>query len=204
MLKAIWHSPEDIGLDTQEHGSMALPHLLEVLAMDKHSRILDLGGASGRNVEFLRKLRRSVYVEDLFQNVPMALYEGESSEDVPPIVPKIDVSPAQHRFHVILCWDLLNYLTPAAMTSLAEQLRPLCAPEALLFALMWRRPHIFTRPGRFHLIAEDKILYEPTSPALRTAPEVSKAKFIRMLPGFERYHSFRLRNGMDEELFIVA
>lgn len=204
MLKAIWHSPEELTMEGGEHSSLAISELLEELTHAEGAKVLDLGRACQPNLEFLNRFCRRVYIEDLFQNVPDSAYEAFPVNEPPALSFTLRPLKDSERFNVILCWDLLNYMEPRAIRELSGRLRKVCAEDALLFALVARGPRMFTRPNRYRIVSEGRVAYAPSSPALRPAPQLTKAELGKLLPGFESYHSYRLRNGMDEELFIAC
>ena len=159
-------------------------------------RILDLGAPMGANLDFYAALGARLFVEDLAQSP--AVVSGQAQPD--------DVIGALQdygdtRFHLVLAWDLFNYLEFHALRVLIAHLARHCEPDALLFGLVCVRGTIAPRPTRFQIRGEQALAYDLESQGRRPCPQHGIAELLRCLPQFVVERTFLLRNGMQEYVF---
>jgi len=182
----------------ETHRSLALRALLDELPEDRSSRVLDLGSASGRNVDFLSQYACKIQIEDLYASLPVA--DGEAPE-VPPPFERILVFDPAAQFDVILAWDLLDYLDRESIRALVSYLARFCRPNSLLLAFSSTQKEIAERPVRFRFVDGDTLEYDLDSPNKRTGPRYTPRDLTHMFAGFRVQQSFLLKNGIQEYLF---
>lgn len=112
----------------EQQGSQLLPEVLASLQADQHTSILHLGPIQPETVEFLSQFRCTLYVNDLFSDLPLPV--DEDGPDVHQQMSQLLDFPPEARFDVCLFWDLFNYLAPEAISALAQLLRPRLAAGA--------------------------------------------------------------------------
>ncbi len=185
----------------QLHKSLALNALFHQLREDRKYRILDLGPAIGRNVEFFSRFRCRLHIEDFFETLTKFDYfapeDGFSYEAVFSYLLPFSRSSV---FDVILAWDLPNYLDRQVLLHLIQHLARYSRPGTLLFALIATGKYITETPHRFEIIDEETLLYAGDTTVLRSGPQYDASELARLMPGFRVCNSFVLRNGYREYL----
>ena len=203
MTRAI--SPSRAGFDgsteltASTHHSLALKHVLRRFQAVGGTRILDLGPAMGRNVQYLGRFASKIHIADLHSSL-RGIHSRRSPDRTrfQKILDKDLPSPDGKPVDLILAWDLLNYLERSHLTQLGDYLGRLCRRESLLFALIANQKQIADVPTRFLIIDADTLRYESSPRMTRTAPLYKEPDLDRLMPTFEVETSYLLRNGMQE------
>jgi hypothetical protein len=117
----------------QAHASRALPRFIAGLSTVDDPVLLDLGPVVGANVTFFGDLGCKLIVESLGDDVDRHVREDRVN-DLPSF---LDSRFPQETASVdgIICWDLFDYLQPAAGQVLARELVRVLRPEGMLLAL---------------------------------------------------------------------
>ncbi len=198
-------SPPRAGLDgstgptVSTHHSLALKHVLRRFRAVGGTRILDLGPAIGRNVQYLGRFAPKIHIADLYGTLRgLKSRRGPDRSRFEKILDSDLPEPGGRPFDLILAWDLLNYLERPHLTQLGEHLGKLCRRESLLFALIANQKQISDTPTRFLIIDADTLRYETGSRSTRIAPQYKEPDLDRLMPAFEVETSYLLRNGMQE------
>jgi SAM-dependent methyltransferase len=182
----------------ERHRSLALRALLQELPGDRSSRVLDLGSASGRNLDFLSQFASRIQFEDLYASLPTA--DGEAPESPPPFGRLLGLSEAA-RFDVILLWDLLDYLDRDSIRALVAHLARFCRPGSLLLAFSSNQKEIPEQPVRFRFVDSETLEYDVASSRLRPGPRYVPRDIAHMFAGFRVQNSYLLKNGIQEYVF---
>ncbi|MEJ2085085.1 MAG: hypothetical protein P8Y44_05315 [Acidobacteriota bacterium] len=181
------------------HHSLALKHVLRRFKAVGGTRILDLGPAVGRNVQYLGRFAPKIHIADLYNTLKLLRSRRSPDNSRFGRILDKDLPRADGRsFDLILAWDLLNYLDRPLVTQLSERLEKLCRRESLLFALIANQRQIPDTPIRFLIIDADTLRYESGSRKTRVAPQYKEPDLDRLMPSFEVETSYLLRNGMQE------
>jgi hypothetical protein len=178
----------------------ALKKFLATLTSRANPVLLDLGPVVGPNVSFFgEQLGCKIFVEDFFADVDRhhrAGTVGELAAFFGKRFPQPDAS-----IDGILCWDLLDFLDPAAALVVANQLtRVLKVDGALLgfFSTATARETTFTK----YIVVDDVSLRHRPYGSQRTRTRVLQNRDIIKL--FERLRvsdSFLLQTNVREILF---
>lgn len=196
-------TPPDAESHEQLHKSLALNALFHQLREDRKYRVLDLGPAVGRNIEFFSQFRCKLQIEDLFETFSSFDYfapeDGFSYEAVFSYLLPFSRSTT---FDVILAWDVPNYLDRQVLLHLVRHLSRFSRPGTLLFALIATGKHIPETPHRFEIVDEETLLYGGKTTVLRSGPQYDASDLSRLMPGFRVCNSFVLRNGYREYLMV--
>jgi len=178
----------------------ALKKFLATLTSRANPVLLDLGPVVGPNVSFFgEQLGCKIFVEDFFADVDRhhrAGTVGELAAFFGKRFPQPDAS-----IDGILCWDLLDFLDPAAALVVANQLtRVLKVDGALLgfFSTATAREATFTK----YIVVDDVSLRHRPYGSQRTRTRVLQNRDIIKL--FERLRvsdSFLLQTNVREILF---
>jgi len=146
----------------------SLSRALDRVGKRDKPEILDLGPLCGATAVFLAQRGARVTVEDFEPPPPTpGVRPGEEAPSPPPIVIRQDDA----RFDLVLAWEHADFTPPDRIAELASELARVLAPEGvlLLFAANPRgakspRPD---RPGRFRIVAADRLVREETGGAAR-------------------------------------
>ena len=183
--------------------SLALKSLTEALDPARKHHLLDLGAATGSNVEFLGTFASRIEIEDLYSTLSSSGFFdriGEPTEEY--CFEKLMPFPASARFDIILCWDLLDYLKPEEIQALIRYLNRFCRRGTYLFVLSSTVKDIPAKPIRFKIQDQETIIYEYQTTQTLPAPRYTARDFSHMLPGFHIQGSYQLKHGMQEYLFV--
>jgi len=100
--------------------------------------ILDLGGVSQANVNFITNLGHRLYSEDFLQILHETFGTDDTTDQANPgrieyfLRNALDY-PEEH-FDGILVWDVLEYLEPALLAATVDRLRKIVRPQSYLLA----------------------------------------------------------------------
>jgi hypothetical protein len=190
--------------EPQVHRSLALTALFEEFRRGRKLQVLDLGPASGSNVEFLSQFGCKIYIEDLYAALSARGVggPGETEEAGPQFFAEFLPTSEPVSFDVVLAWDTFNYLTRKELTALMRHLTPFCHPGTVVFALVSILKTIPAQPIRFRILDEENLAYEVRTASTRPAPRFVPSELNDMLRGFRVDRSFLLRHGIQEYLFV--
>lgn len=186
----------------QTHASLALEALFGELGFERRYRALDLGAASGANVEFLAQFCSNIQIEDLYRSLASGGYFAEDGSPSGELPPGVLAFPPGAVFDLVFAWDLFDYIGRAGAQAALERLRPHCPPRSLLFALTSDQKEIPREPIRFKFLDRGKLIYEFASASVRPAERYTPRDFAMLMAGFRVQHSFLLKNGVHEYLFL--
>lgn len=190
------------GLQTaSEQQSNALAVALKALRRDRKGMVLDLGPASGTNVRFFSGYPCRLQIADIFDSL-VRLDPGsrERNEELR-VGDHLGLRPDE-PLHLILAWDLFNYLTPEELQILIQSLLPWCRRGTRLMSLISSRPQMPVEPLQFTLLDEGHLRYGEASRIARPSPRYNEPGLAKLMPGFEVDSSLLLRNGMLEFLWV--
>lgn len=185
--------------DGLSHHSLALKHALRRFRALGGYRVLDLGPAIGRNVQFLSSFISKLFIADLYGTICKQAGRGGMdrvkldqilSRDLPPT--------SQNPIDLILVWDLLNYLDREQVTTLGRHLAGLCRRDSLVLALLSTLPTIPELPGRYLMLDPETLRYENSSKRERRSPGYKEPDLEKLMPAFEVETSYLLRSGIQE------
>lgn len=183
---------------------MGLDALVGELAQEARYTILDLGPALGANVDFWSGFACKIHFADLYGTLAEAGFD-ESGEGPPwdsELLQRLLPFEPQTRFDIILCWDILNYLTPEQMISFVGRLAAFCKQGTYLFAQFWLSPRIPARPITFKIVDREHLRYANWDKETRSWAFFQPRDINRIMEEFRVAGSFLLRHGIQEYLFI--
>lgn len=100
--------------------------------------------------------------------------------------------PAQLRFDVCLFWDLFNYLDPAAISALAQLLRPHLAPGARAHCFGVHNTRSLEQHWKFALLSPSRLQLRARSAPVPGYAPPSQGKLKELLQGLEVQRSVLL------------
>jgi len=99
--------------------------------------ILDLGGATQKNVNFITDLGHRLYSED-FLKILHETFDADGADQSNPgrieFFLKQTLDYPDSYFDGVLVWDILEYLAPALLTAVVERLQRIVRPRSYLLA----------------------------------------------------------------------
>jgi len=101
-------------------------------------RILDMGGATQKNVTFITDLGHKMYSEDFLQILNDTFgADGTTEQSNPGRIEyflKQTLNYQEGEFDGVLVWDVLEYLSPALLTAVVERLQHVVRPKSYMLA----------------------------------------------------------------------
>lgn len=161
-------------------------------------RILDLGPLSVGTTQAFLQMNCPCYIEDLIE----FFSENQQASDIKgALTEHLVAKPERIKFDVILCWDLLNFLSTEEIEHLVELLKPNLKPGTLLHAMIYTGATAPARPAKFKLLQD--FTYETVDD-----PEYPQVSFLRhsvvelmqSLGRFNLSNSLIQRQGMRKDL----
>lgn len=189
-----------------EYSSRAMGALLAEIHPDKRYNILDLGPAVPTNLELYSQFASKIYIEDFYRSVSSGELLGETEAET---LEKILPFSSGTKFEVILCWDVLNYLSRENLAQFADYLSKFCAPKALLLSMFYTNPEMPGSASCFRVKGMGvnravEIVVERGSSSEKPAPRYTQSDIKKYMPQLELLNSYLLRYGFREELFLVG
>jgi hypothetical protein len=163
--------------------------------------VLDLGAARSETVRLFGQFRCRLDIASLAENLDALNAEQEPQElkalteaSLPPL--------RAEATNLVLCWDLLNYLTRPALTAVMEAVAARSARGTLAHALVvYSEPRMPARPSCFVPVDSQRLVNLSAAPAVRAAPRYTPEDLAHCLPRYTVERARLLRNGMQEFLF---
>lgn len=184
-----------------EYKSLGLNALLGLLRADRKYSILDLGQALGGNIDFWSQFRCRLQIEDFYRYyLPLKASAPEDSDK--PLLEGLLVFAPETSFDVILAWDLFDYLNLEELETLIRRLGTLCRRGTLLFALVSSLPRIPAEPIVFRILDGERMIYDVRTQETRPCPRHQPRDIAKLMARFNVSHSFLLRHGVQEYVFV--
>jgi hypothetical protein len=177
----------------------ALRKFLSTLTSRPNPVLLDLGPVIGPNVSFFgEQLGCKILVEELYADVDRLAAAGDDA-----LAAHLGrrLTQADGSIDGILCWDLIDFLTPLASQALARQLtRVLAVDGALLgfFSTAASRDTTFTK---FVVEDEQTLRHRPYGIARTRSRVLQNRDIIKLFEGLRVSDSFLLQTHLREILF---
>jgi len=177
----------------------ALRKFLTTLTSRPNPVLLDLGPVIGANVSFFgEQLGCKILVEDLYADLDRQRPHGDQA--LADFFTK-RFGQLDRSVDGILCWDLIDFLSPLAAQALATQLtRVLAVDGALLgfFSTAATRETTFTK---FVVADEQTLRHRPYGPVRTRSRVLQNRDIIKLFEGLRVSDSFLLQTHMREILF---
>lgn len=190
---------EESGRDSVRAPLFALA--LEPFEDERRRVVLDLGRARSGTIELFSGFRCRLDIADL----PARLADLPDPDEAAEVSRWLDelLPPAGgERVDLVLCWNLLNYLSPPLIEALGTRLAERAAPGARLHALIeYSAKQMPARPLSFAPEGEEIGADPPEGADTITAPRYTPKALEKRLPGFSSERTMLLGNGMQEFLY---
>ena len=187
----------------QVHPTINLKRLLQIITGIPKPHVLDLGRLCGSNIEWCIRKGFKVYVDDRITSLktappPSVPQKGEKKPTPPTPLEPLDYSPA--FFHVVLCWDLLDYLVIKQAQELVADIARILKPKGLLLAFFNFDRSSPPPPTRYRILQEDRLEYERLSLAPIPRQVYENREIQELFSKFDTVNSCFLKNQMREVL----
>lgn len=170
-------------------------------AAEERCIVLDLGPARTETLALFGQLRARLDIVDLAESLDQ--FDDVDEPDV--LRERAErLLPPRHGdgAHVVLCWDLLNYLKRPAlsafMTAVAERTRRGAFAHALI---AYSSARMSVKPGIFVPVDGQRLVNVSPPQAERDSPRYSPEDLANCMHGYTVERARLLRNGMQEFLF---
>lgn len=138
--------------------SKTLSKVLAAVQARPAAVLIDLGPAIGSNISFLgERVGCKIHVGDLYADLDRHAREG-TLDRLPEFLAK-RFSLRDGSVDAVLCWDLFDYLGPAAGRVLAKELIRLLRPGGLLLGFFGARASEETRYTKYFIEDESRLRY---------------------------------------------
>ncbi len=163
--------------------------------------ILDLGAAQSGTVSLFSQFRCRLEIADIGHDIDLL----NAAEDPATMAEALLPPRREEPVDIVLCWDLLNYLSRPALKALMDGVAQRSRPQTLLHGLIvYSAQRMPVRPGHYLPTEDARLLNVGASLEQRDAPRYSPEDLALAMPLFTVERAMLLRNGMQEFLFRSA
>ncbi len=163
--------------------------------------VLDLGAARSDTIRTFGRFRCRLDIVDLADGLSALRDETDPRvlrQRVEALLPRRGLEATD----VVLCWDLINYLSAPALTAVMESIAVRCKSGALAHGLVYYSMRTMPQqPGCFVPLDDNRLINKAASGPERPAPRYSPEDLARSMPRYTVERGRLLRNGMQEFLF---
>lgn len=173
----------------------------ERLDTGRHWVLLDLGAAHRQTVSFFSQYRCRLDVANMSEEL-----DELNAESDPRCLENAAEAllPVRHNdtTDIVLCWDVLNYFEPAALTAMMSRVAARACSGTMLHALIaYSDDAMPVQPGNFIPLDECTLFDLSAFQEERPAPRYTPVDLAACLKGFVMDRVVLLSNGMQEFLF---
>ncbi|MGY6553283.1 MAG: hypothetical protein ACXIUM_02055 [Wenzhouxiangella sp.] len=177
--------------------------LITELSSGRRHVILDCGAARSGTLALLSAFRCRLDVVHLAELLPR-LRQADDPDHRQQLLAARLAGPDSEPGHLVLCWNLLNYLQPAEIEVLAAVLASRLVPGARLHALIeYSSPTMPASPGHWVPDAAGRLHADQPDIEETRSPRYSPKALERLMPQFRPERSMLLGNGLQEHLFLL-
>lgn len=163
--------------------------------------ILETGEIRAGVLALLQGKRCRLLVADAALALSKLSEKAEDAAFLSPVVERLIIDGGTEKVDTVLCWDLLNYLTPPLLKLFAARLAVIMAPNGIVHAYIHSADaNMPESPQRFAVLGEDHVVRASPGPAVRKAPRYSYGELEKHAVGLRVDRSILLRNGLQEYL----
>ena len=165
-------------------------------------RVLDLGPAMPGNLSLYQTFAEHVCFADLFRTP-----DGASAQSVATPGPDLlgNLLPAlSATFDLIVAWDALDHLDPAATRLLVDRLVSCSHPGTRLYATASMSPTVPARQPRFEILDDgERVAANPRTGESRPGPMLTPAEVAKRLAPFQTARAVVLTGGIREVVTVL-
>jgi hypothetical protein len=155
--------------------------------------ILDVGGATQANVEFITSLGHRLYSEDFLR-----VLDASSGPDLQTNFLKQNLGFPAGCFDGVLLWDVLEFLPQPLLKATVERLYQVAKPGSYLLAFFHADEKAVSVPVYSYRISDDKTLLLAHRQLRRPAQLFNNRAVERLFQAFESVKFFLTRDHLRE------
>jgi hypothetical protein len=165
--------------------------------------ILDLGGATQQNVNFITNLGHRLYSEDFLRILRETFGEdgGPDQQSNPGQIEyflRQALDYPEGQFDGVLVWDVLEYLSPALLAAVIERLHKIVRPKSYLLAFFHSDDKLDSVPYYTFRIQEVNALQVAQHGARRPAQLFNNRSLEKLFTQFDSVKFFLTRERLRE------
>jgi hypothetical protein len=180
--------------------SRGLAAFLSLLFARPAAEVVDLGPAIGPNITFLgERTGCKIHVADLYADLDRHAHEG-TLDRLPDVLGDRFAGLAE-RIDAVLCWDVFDYLAPAAAGVLAGGLIRALRPGGALLAFFGSGQPGERSYTRYLIEDEAHLRHRVSAAACGRQRALENRDILRLFAGLDVFDSVLLKSGVREVLF---
>jgi hypothetical protein len=169
--------------------------------------LLDLGGATQKNVTFITDLGHRLYSEDFLRILNEAFGADDTGDQTNPgrieYFLKQTLDYPQGHFDGVLAWDVLEYLNPVLLNAVVERLHFIVRPKAYMLAFFHSDDKLEEVPSYAFRIAHVNSLEIQQQGMRRPAQLYNNRSLEKLFGRFESVKFFLTRERLREVIIKV-
>lgn len=185
--------------------------LVDRIRAGYHRTILDLGPARAATVELCKRLQCRLDIADLATSLEQLNIQNET-KPLQVLVESLLPPGCPEATDVVLCWDILNYVQPAALTAIMNSIMARSRAGTFVHALIvYSSRRMPAYPGVYapYLPKDDEATVEKLHIMQSTkkecdAPQYTPDTLKRCMQGYRIERAMLLSNGVQEFLFRIS
>jgi len=182
------------------YSSKTLAKFLSLVFARPAAELVDLGPVIGTNIVFLgERIGCKIHVEDLYADLDRHAQEG--ALDRFPQFLGGRFALRDRSVDAVLCWDIFDYLEPAAASVLAGEVKRMLRPEGVLLGFFGARASDDTRYTKYFIEDETHLRHRFYPSACTRRWVLQNRDINHLFAGLELFDSLLLKSGVREILF---
>ena len=169
--------------------------------------ILDLGGATQKNVSFITDLGHRIYSEDFLRLLNESFGSDDAVDQTNPgrieYFLKQTLDYPEGHFDGVLVWDVLEYLNPVLLNAVVERLHRIVRPKAYMLAFFHSDDKLDEVPSYAFRIAHLNTLEILQQGMRRPAQLYNNRSLEKLFARFESVKFFLTRERLREVIIKV-
>lgn len=180
--------------------SRVLATFLSIVSSRPAAEVVDLGPAVGANIAFLgERIGCRIHVEDLYGELDRHARQGTLDRCTERLGERL--AGFDERIDAVLCWDVFDYLAPAAAGALAGRLVQALRPGGALLAFFGAGTLGERSYTRYVIEDETHFRCRVSNAAYGRQQVLQNRDITRLLTGLDLFDSLLLKSGVREVLF---
>jgi hypothetical protein len=163
--------------------------------------ILDLGGATQKNVTFITELGHRLYSEAFLQILNDTFGADGTDQSNPGRIEyflKLTLDYPEGHFDGVLVWDVLEYLSPAMLTAVVERLFKILRPKSYMLSFFHTNYKLESVPTYTFQIQDINSLLVAQQGPRRPAQLFNNRRLEKLFSSFESVKFFLTRSPLRE------
>jgi hypothetical protein len=179
------------------HRSTGLEILMENLD-PSGGAVLDLGPLTTGTTQAFLNCGYKCFVEDIAEIFPALDSDQTNFKSL--IEEHLMLAGPTQKFDLVLCWDVLNYLTLDSIETLFTLLSPHFNDTTRLHLMQYTGANIPAKPIHFRLLENFNFKCSYASDSVIPSPRHTLIKLLKKMGGFNLQHSHINQQGMHQSL----